>query len=373
MFPRVARASLLDSLRFNLFHVVPMGAAGRLPEAAVLGAVGRAATPGPAGSAVRRPAAAHKYHTPFVDLLMLGTRTRLVLDTDGMRHVLEHSPDAYADPKSKREGMSVFQPNAVTISRLPPWIGKPLVQRHGPRRPAPPHRSTNTSSPWCVTRSPRWYARSPTRLVWSDLQVLFERLALRVVFGDRAADDRALLGALDVLMGRANRVLFQRRSAAAFEALYGGIRRYLDAPDPEQPDRRGGRVLLRSQDAWPGKEIPPPEVLKAENQVPHWLFAMKDTLAANTAFAPGARRRTPRSWIAGARRIPAAGAAPTTAADLHTADLWPDVFRKRCASGRRRQCSSARRRVRACSATSTGRGFRCSSGTRRITATRQSY
>ena len=47
----------------------------------------------------------------------------------------------------------------------------------------------------------RWHARSPSRLTWSDLQDLFDRLTLRVVFGDTAADDRPLLNALDTLDG----------------------------------------------------------------------------------------------------------------------------------------------------------------------------
>ena len=211
MFPRVARASLLDSLRFNLFHVVPMALQGVFKKRPFwVRWVGRL-HPDPLGRRfVARLRA--KYHMPFVDLSMLGQRTRLVLDPeDGIWHVLEHSPDAYADPKSKRDGMTDFQPNAVTISLLPPWIVRrwfnATVLAAGTTQPLDEHFVA-------VVRDEvvRWYARSPTRLVWSDLQVLFERLALRVVFGDRR--DRRPGGNsarnLDVLMGRANRVLFQR-------------------------------------------------------------------------------------------------------------------------------------------------------------------
>jgi cytochrome P450 len=315
MFPRVARASLFDSLRFNLFHVVPMALQGVFKKRPFWVKFFGHLHPDPLGRRfVARLRA--KYHTPFVDLSMLGRRTRLVLDVDGMRHVLEHSPDAYADPKSKREGMTVFQPNAVTISRLPPWAVRrwfnATVLAAGVAPPLDAHFVG-------VVRAEvaRWYARSPTRLVWSDLQELFDRLTLRVVFGDGAAEDRPLLDALDVLMRRANRVLFRRRSAAAWEALNAGVAGYLRHPDPNSLTGVAAD-LLRSPDRWPDGVVPPPEVVRAENQVPHWLFAMKDTLAANTAFALALLAAHPavrdRAWTPPRER-------PTLATDLHGAYL----------------------------------------------------
>ena len=315
MFPRVARASLFDSLRFNLCHVVPMALQGVFRKRPFWVKFFGKLHPDPLGRRfVARLRA--KYHAPFVDLRMLTRRTRLVLDIDAIRHVLEHSPDAYADPRSKREGMSVFQPHAVTISRLPPWVVRrwfnATVLAAGVGSPLDAHLMT-------VVRDEvgRWHARSPTRLVWSDLQELFDRLTLRIVFGDGATEDRALLAALDALMRAANRVLFRRRPAGAFEALDGGIRRYLAVGDPQSLVGVAAQ-LLRSPHRWPEEKVPPPEVLRAENQVPHWLFAMKDTLAANTAFTlallaahPAARSR---AWTPPRER-------PTLATDLHGAYL----------------------------------------------------
>jgi cytochrome P450 len=316
MFPRVARASLLDSLRFNLFHVIPMALQGVFRKRPFWVRLFGRLHPDPLG---RRFVARlrSKYHAPYIDLLMLTKRTRLVLDPEGIRHVLEHSPEAYADPKSKRAGMSVFQPNAVTISRLPAWAVRrwfnDAVLSSGIAPPLDAHFLG-------IVRDEvaRRNARSPARLTWADLQDLFDRLTLRVVFGDRAADDRALLGALDALMRRANRVLFRRRSAAAFETLDGGIRRYLDDADPKSLTGTAA-LLLRSPDRWPEGTIPPHEVLRPENQVPHWLFAMKDTLAANTAFALALLAAHPEIDRRVRAELPVDR--PITAADVHGAKL----------------------------------------------------
>src|SRR5215471_5589088 len=168
MFPQVARASLLDSLRFNLFHVIPMALQGVFKKRPFwVRLVGRL-HPDPLG---RRFVARlrSKYHAPYIDLLMLTKRTRLVLDPEGIRHVLEHSPEAYADPKSKREGMSVFQPNAVTISRMPAWAVRrwfnDAVLSSGVASPLDAHFLGIAREE--VTR---WHARSPARLTWADLQ-----------------------------------------------------------------------------------------------------------------------------------------------------------------------------------------------------------
>src|SRR5207248_8519590 len=183
---------------------------------------------------------------------------------------------------SKRKGMSVFQPDAVTISRMPEWAARrwfnDLVLKGAVEHPLDDHFLA-------VVRDEvgRWHARGTGRLTWADLQELFDRVALRVAFGDEARGDRAVLDALDALMTRANRVLFRRRSARAFDALYAGIRKYLDAADPNSLAGLAAHVL-RTPALWPGNEVPPRRTISPESQVPHWLFAMQDTLAANTAF-----------------------------------------------------------------------------------------
>ena len=317
MAPRYAQASLLDSARFSVLHAAPVALQGVFRKRPFwVGAVA-ALHPDPLG---RRFAARlrAKYGAPYLDLSLFGRRTRLVLDPEGAGAVLERSPDAYAaDPKSKRDGMALFQPDAATTSRQPEWSARrafnDLVLGAGA---GPPHDGHFLG----VVRDEvgRWHARSPGRLAWGDLRDLFERVTLRVVFGDAAREDRALVAALDALMGRANRVLFRRRSAPAFDALSGGIGAYLAAADPASLMGVAARVL-ETPALWPGGRLPPREVVRPESQVPHWLFAMKDTLAANAAFALALLAAHPAVAEAARRGLPAGR--ELAAADLHAATL----------------------------------------------------
>jgi cytochrome P450 len=315
MFLRVARASLLDSLRFNLLHVLPLGLQGTfLKRPFWVRVVGRL-HPDPLGLRfVARLKA--KYSSAYVDLRMLTRRTRLVLDPTGIGYVLARSPDAYADPPAKHSGMSVFQPDAVTISRQPEWE----VRRHFNDLVL----SAAVSAPLdehvlSVVRDEvgRWQARGTGQLVWADLQEIFDRVTLRVIFGDAARDDRPVLEALDSLMRRANRILFRGRDRRTFDALYTGIRRYQELSDPHSLVGVGQRALCDPL-LWPDGKLPAPEVVRAEGQVPHWMFAMKDTLTANTASTLALLAVHPEVEHA-IRATLVAG--PVTAAALHAAAL----------------------------------------------------
>lgn len=315
MFHRVARASLLDSLRFNLLHVLPLGLQGTFRKRPFWVRVVGRLHPDPLGMRfVKRLKA--KYNSAFVDLRMLTRRTRLILDPTGVREVLDRSPDAYADPPSKRSGMSVFQPSAVTVSRQPEWEVRrrfnDLVLSAAVASPLDEHVLS-------VVRDEvgRWHARGTDRLVWADLQEIFDRVALRVIFGDAARDDRLLLNALDALMYRANRVLFRRRDRRTLAALDAGIRRHQERADANSLVGVGQRVLREPQH-WPEGKLPPAEVVRAAGQVPHWMFAMKDTVTANVASALALLATHPET----ARAVRAALApGPATAAALHVATL----------------------------------------------------
>lgn len=315
MFHRVARASLFDSLRFNLFHVLPLGLQGTFRKRPFWVRVIGRLHPDPLGMRfVGRLKA--KYNSAFVDLRMLTRRTRLVLDPTSTRAVLDRSPDAYADPKSKRAGMSIFQPNAVTISRQPEWeLRRRFNELVLSAAVAPPLDERVLS----VVRDEvgRWRARGTGQLAWADLQEVFDRVTLRVIFGDAAREDRALLDALDALMRRANRVLFRRPDRHTLEVLEAGIRRHQERADPNSLVGVGQRVLGDPQ-FWPGGRIPAPEVVRAEGQVPHWMFAMKDTVTANTASALALLSAHPECEGA-VREALAVG--PLTAGALHGATL----------------------------------------------------
>ena len=250
VFHRVARASVLDSLRFNLFHVLPLGLQGTLRKRPFWVRVVGRLHPDPLGARFIARLKA-KYNSAFVDLRMLTRRTRLVLDPTSVRDVLDRSPDTYADPKSKRSGMSVFQPNAVTISRQPEWELRrrfnDLVLSAAVTAPLDDHFLS-------VVRDEvgRWHARSPHQFNWDDLQEIFDRVTLRVIFGDAAREDRSLLDALTALDARANRVLFRGRDRRTLEVLESGIRRHQERADPNSLVGVGQRVL-RDPQLWPMK------------------------------------------------------------------------------------------------------------------------
>lgn len=334
--PQVARASFVDSMRFVVGHALPAAIQGSFRKRPFWVRLFGAVHPDPLGRRFVAQLRA-KYRVGYIDLRTPGRLTRLVLDPDGVRAVLARSPDVYsADPPAKRAGMRLFQPAAVTISRPPEWSA---------RRHLNDLVLTAAVSPPVDDRLlgvvgdevGRWHAKGSGRLTWADLRELFDAVTLRATFGDSARDDHALLAALDRLMGRANGPLLLRRPSRAFTDLYAGVGRYLKAADPLSLIGLTAQAL-RTPDQWPDGKIPSGEVLAAESQVPHWLFAMKDTLAANTAFAIGLLAAHPQ-------HVPPAS--EQTAADLH-ADyalsgcvleamrLWPTtpmLLREAAASG----------------------------------------
>src|SRR4051812_49872651 len=100
------------------------------------------------------------------------------------------------------------------------------------------------------------------------LERLFDHITLRVIFGDGARDDHELTGLLEKLMGEANRLVGLKRSDEYHE-LYGRLERRLRSPEP-------GSLIARFGDA------PQSDRTRVAHQVPHWMFAMRDTLGANT-------------------------------------------------------------------------------------------
>src|SRR5262245_35091540 len=62
-----------------------------------------------------------KYASQYFFTRVGNETTLVILDHDGIKYVLANSPFIYGDGKSKHQGMSHFQPNAVTISRDAEW------------------------------------------------------------------------------------------------------------------------------------------------------------------------------------------------------------------------------------------------------------
>jgi cytochrome P450 len=163
--------------------------------------------------------------------------------------------------------MRLFQPNAVTISRGDDWRDRRRFNEAVLEAGRPVHD----------------YAQGFLRIIrqeigqamplesWTNFDRLFRRIMLGVIFGRSARDDTALTELLRRLMRQANRTIKPKRSRY-FHPFYARLRAYLR--DPEA----GSLVALCRQ-------TPSTERTCVENQIPHWMFAMWETLASNTARA----------------------------------------------------------------------------------------
>jgi cytochrome P450 len=249
---RVVGAGLLPSLARGLFKPRP-GAMKRLTS---LDADSRA---------IRALAGIRSKHGGQ-GARLLGGRMVVLWGADAIREVLDRSADVYAsDSGAKAKGMCHFQPDALTLSRGSDWRDR---------------RSFNESvlaySERVHPLGKRFVAvvadevarlRIGPSLEWRAFEALFDHITLRVVFGDGARGDQELTGLLAKLMEEANRIAGLKESDA-YHDFYGRIERYMADPEP------GSLVALAS-------EAPQSDRTRVTHQVPHWMFATRDTLGAN--------------------------------------------------------------------------------------------
>jgi cytochrome P450 len=107
--------------------------------------------------------------------------------------------------------------------------------------------------------------------VWNDFDHLFKRITLEIIFGHEARDDTALTDRLTAMMRESNRVFLLGKSKK-FDSFYERIRHYLESAE------KGSLTAMC-------KHAPSTAQTKVENQIPHWMFAMMETLATNTMRA----------------------------------------------------------------------------------------
>lgn len=266
----IPSASLLESFGFFRAQVLPnvrQGLFKRRPDA-----VERNIRRGTDREAV---AAAGRLRDKYGDLVWVRVpivfHALLVLGPQGVRHVLDRSPEVYADPPTKRKGMSHFQPHAVTISRGEVWkdrrrFNEAALATHSRLHP---HAAKFLAA--VREEVDALEKRTPRELVWKDFEDLFERITLRVLFGDGAGDDRALAGHLSSMLEEANE-RNPRGPSSHFQPFNEGVGRYLKAAAPGSLAESASKVPA-------GPDTQP------AGQFPHWMFAMKDTTTSNTARA----------------------------------------------------------------------------------------
>jgi cytochrome P450 len=197
---------------------------------------------------------------------LLGGRLVVLWGDNAIREVLDRSADAYgSDAGAKGKGMSHFQPAAATLSRGEDWRDRRTFNESVLATSEKAHPMAERFLVVVADEVSRM--RVGSSLEWSAWEELFDHVTLRVIFGDRAREDQELTGRLEKLMGEANRIVGLGASDDFYE-FYAELERLLRDPEP-------GSLLARFADA------PHTDRTRMVHQIPHWMFAMRDTLGAN--------------------------------------------------------------------------------------------
>lgn len=262
-------ATFFESLCFNRWQIVP-----KLREGLFLRRPRRAARNTRRNFDGRVVGFCHrlqeKYQSDGLFIRVFTQKALLLFDRACIQHVLDHSPDPYGPPGIKKKGMGKFQPHAVTISEGDAWRERRRFNEAVLDSGAL-HRHADTF--FGIVRAEVEATRQATGqvLTWDALVTLFERLTLQVVFGTEAREETALTGELEALM-KASNLPIGSGDAAQLASLYSRFHRHLEAP------QEGCLAAVAAA-------TPSSEETKVASQIPHWIFAMKGTLAGNTARA----------------------------------------------------------------------------------------
>jgi cytochrome P450 len=264
----IPTVSIADSVAFNLCQIVPYYLRGIFTKNEFWISFWNKVHPDPlAVNFIRR--LRQKYKSDYFYIYLLKTKSLVVLDFDGIARVLDHSPAPYAaDPDLKHKGMSHFQPYALTISRGEEWKDRrqfnETVLASGERL----HPLADQFLRAIDQATEVLTANAGQYLVWDHFDHLFKRVTLEIIFGHEARDDTALAERLTTMMRESNRVFLLGKSKE-FDLFYERIRHYLGSAET-------GSLAEMC------KHAPSTAQTKVQNQIPHWMFAMMETLATNT-------------------------------------------------------------------------------------------
>jgi cytochrome P450 len=198
---------------------------------------------------------------------LLGGRIVTLWGPGAISEVLEKSADVYhSGSGAKAKGMSHFQPDALTLSHGDEWNDRRRFNESVLATKDPLHPDAARFLGVVAEEVERLPVRE--ELDWDGFEQLFDKVTLRVVFGDSARDDSELTALLEKLMGEANRLVGLSTTDEYYE-FYGKLERKLRDPEP-------GSLLARFADA------PQSDRTRVVHQIPHMMFATRDTLGANT-------------------------------------------------------------------------------------------
>ena len=201
---------------------------------------------------------------------LLGGKIVVLWGPDAIRAVLDNSADAFdSGSGAKEKGMSHFQPEALTLSHGEEWRDRRAFTEAVLATSETVHPDGERFVAVVADEVQRLRVGGEDRpLDWETFEGLFDHITLRVIFGDRARTDQELTGLLEELMGEANRIVALSENDE-YKELYAKLEEKLRDPEP-------GSLIARIPDA------PQTDSTRVSHQIPHWMFAMRDTLGANT-------------------------------------------------------------------------------------------
>jgi cytochrome P450 len=262
--PDFRHAGVVDGVRFTAQVGLPNVLQGLFKKRPIVAT---------AASAAKVDAMGHLLVESMVDrygpgpfYVRVGADEALLLhDPADIEFVLSQSPDPFAsDPEAKRKGMSAFQPDALTLSRGDLWRNRRAFADHVLAAGKPLHPLAPTFVQ-VVDDAAKAIARREA-FDFTDVNLAFQRITRRVVFGDEAADDVRITDLLGNLMAAGNKT--PGKPATGYDEFLARIQAYVDHPDA---DSLVGRFA----------EAPHDGATHPAGQAVHWLFAMGDTLPAN--------------------------------------------------------------------------------------------
>ena len=262
--PDFRHAGLVDGVRFTAQVGLPNVLQGLFKKRPIVATAASAAKVDAMGHLLVEGMVERYGPGPFY--VRVGADQALLLhDPADIEFVLSQSPDPFAsDPEAKRKGMSAFQPDALTLSRGDVWRNRRSFADHVLAAGKPLHPLAPTFVE-VVDDAAKAIARRES-FDFTDLNLAFQRITRRVVFGDKAADDVRITDLLGTLMAAGNKT--PGKPADGYDEFLARIQAYVDHPDADS-------LVGRFADA------PHDGATHPAGQAVHWLFAMGDTLPAN--------------------------------------------------------------------------------------------
>jgi cytochrome P450 len=304
MAERLPRASLLEGIRFTTLVAAPQLIQGLFRRRRRAVAVANRANLDKHG--IGFVAGMRHSHGPGpVWVRVAREQSLLLLERDHIRRALEGSPEPFAaDPETKRQGMAHFQPHALTISRGGLWQDRRRFTEAVLDSGQPQHRLADRFAAAVGEEAAALLAEVQRteggELGWDQFHHALGRITRRVVLGDGAGDDEETSELLAELMDEANGLPKQRSDQ--LDSLMARLSDHVSRAEP------GSLVSLFA-------EAPSTPRTRVEGQIPHWMFAMHDTLAANAIRALALIANHPRQRSAVETELAAAGDAGLDSAE----------------------------------------------------------